>query len=94
MPKRQKKVPKFKNEQAEGVFWQKHDSAPFLDWSKAKNTTFPDLQPSTKTISLRLPENLLYSLKVEAHKHDVPYQSLIKIILDHGLHYTKKELIK
>lgn len=82
MIKKLKKIPIFKNEDAERGFWGKHDSIEYVDWSKAKYITFPNLKPSTQTISLRLPENMLQNLKVLANKRDVPYQSYIKIILD------------
>ncbi|KZY85233.1 hypothetical protein A3743_19455, partial [Oleiphilus sp. HI0072] len=55
-----------------------NDSADYLDWSKAAKVTMPNLKPSTKTISLRLPESLLESIKIEANRRDMPYQSLIK----------------
>lgn len=79
--KKLKKIPKFKNEAEEQEFWQTHDSADYIDWSNAKSASFPNLKPSTKTISLRIPESLLYELKVLANSQDVPYQSLIKILL-------------
>lgn len=79
--KKLKNIPKFKSEEEEREFWTKNDSSDFIDWNKSKLTSFPKLRPSTKTISLRLPEFLLNDLKVIAHKRDVPYQSLIKIIL-------------
>ena len=78
--KRLKNIPRFKSEGEEREFWTKNDSSDFIDWNKSKLTTFPKLRPSTKTISLRLPEVLLNDIKVIAHKRDVPYQSLIKII--------------
>ena len=76
-----KKIPGFKNEDEERAFWTENDSADYIDWSKAKKAKFPNLKPSTKTISLRLPEFMLEELKSLAHKQDVPYQSLIKIFL-------------
>ena len=76
-----KKVPEFKSEQEEREFWENHDSSEYLDLSKAERAIFPNLKPSTKTISLRLPEGLLDSIKVEANKRDMPYQSLIKVWL-------------
>lgn len=81
-----KKLPKFKNEVEERQFWQTHDSADYIDWTKAKHSTFPNLKPSTQTISLRLPANLLNDIKVLANKEDIPYQSLIKILLAQGVH--------
>lgn len=73
-----KKIPNFKSEQEEREFWESHDSSEYLDLSKAERAILPNLKPSTKTISLRLPEGLLDSIKVEANKRDMPYQSLIK----------------
>ena len=76
-----KDIPKFKNEDEERQFWAEHDSTEFVDWSKAKRGVFPNLKPSTKTISLRLPESMLEELKLLANKNDVPYQSLVKVFL-------------
>lgn len=75
------KIPKFKSESEERAFWAKRDSADFIDWSKAKRARFPDLKPSTRTISLRLPQMLIDELKILAHKRDIPYQSLLKSFL-------------
>jgi predicted DNA binding CopG/RHH family protein len=76
-----KRIPKFKDEDQEREFWKKHDSSEYIDWSKAKPRVFPNLKPSTKTISLRLPESMVEELKLLANKRDVPYQSLLKIFL-------------
>jgi len=76
-----KKIPSFKNEKAEREFWAKHDSAEYVDWSRARRMSLPKLQPSVRTISLRLPEAMLEDLKVLANRDDVPYQSLIKVFL-------------
>ena len=76
-----KKVPPFRNEVEERRFWATHDSTDYVDWSQAREVTFPNLQPSTETISLRLPEALLADLKVLANRMDVPYQSLLKVYL-------------
>ena len=73
-----KVTPKFKNEAEERAFWEKHDSSEYVDWTQARSVAMPNLKPSTKTISLRLPEGLLESIKIEANKRDMPYQSLIK----------------
>lgn len=73
-----KKTPSFKSEQDEREFWESNDSSEYLDWSKAQKASMPNLKPSTKTISLRLPESLLESIRIEANKRDMPYQSLIK----------------
>ena len=76
-----KQIPKFKNEDDEREFWSKADSTDYVDWSKGKRVVFPNLKPSVKTISLRLPEALLEELKMLANKKDVPYQSLLKVYL-------------
>ena len=75
-----KKIPDFKSEQEEREFWESHDTSEYLDLSKAERAILPNLKPSTKTISLRLPEGLLNSIKVEANKKghaiSVSHQSL------------------
>lgn len=76
-----KKLPKFKNEKAERDFWAGHDSTEFLDWDSAKRVVLPNLKPSHKTISLRLPGMMIAELKRLANKRDVPYQSLLKMFL-------------
>lgn len=76
-----KKIPKFKSEDEEREFWSNSDSTNYIDWEKSEKVTFPNLKPLTKTISIRLPESMLEEIKSLANKRDVPYQSLIKIIL-------------
>jgi len=78
MNKNPKSIPKFRSEAEERRFWETHDSSGHVDWSKAKRVRFPNLKPSTTSISLRLPVTLLDRIKVAANKRDVPYQSLIK----------------
>ncbi|MBT4286909.1 MAG: hypothetical protein HOD92_06180 [Deltaproteobacteria bacterium] len=76
-----KKTPKFKNEAEERKFWQKNDSSEYVDWSEAEEVSLPNLKPSTRKISIRLPESMINELKILANKRDVPYQSLLKIFL-------------
>ena len=78
-------IPEFKTEKEEREFWETNDSTEFIEWDKAQKVLFPKLKKSTKTISLRLPADMLEKLKVKANTLDVPYQSLIKIILQKGL---------
>ncbi|ACL74363.1 BrnA antitoxin family protein [Thioalkalivibrio sulfidiphilus] len=78
MSRPRKTVPEFKSEAEERAFWETHDSSEYLDLSQAVPTSLPNLKPSTKTISLRLPVSLLERIKIEANKRDMPYQSLIK----------------
>ncbi|MBI5400442.1 BrnA antitoxin family protein [Candidatus Saganbacteria bacterium] len=87
--KKNKKLPKFNSEKEEFEFWSKHDSTKYLDYSAGKKVLLPNLKPSIKSISLRLPESLIEYLKIIAHKQDVPYQSLMKIFLTERV---KKEL--
>ena len=86
MKKQIKAIPEFASEQEERRFWEKHDSSEYLDWKKAESVVLPNLKPTTKTISLRLPQHLLDSIKAAAHSRDVPYQSLIKVWLQEKLH--------
>jgi predicted DNA binding CopG/RHH family protein len=80
-----KKIPKFKTEAEEREFWANADSSDYIDWSKARRVLLPNIKPSLRTISLRLPEIMLEELKLIANKKDVPYQSLIKIFLSERL---------
>ena len=86
MSKHLKPITKFTDEMQERTFWETHDSTDFLDWSVAKKVALPNLKPTSKTISLRLPQHLLDSIKVAANARDVPYQSLIKVWLQEKLH--------
>jgi predicted DNA binding CopG/RHH family protein len=76
-----KEVPEFKNEEEEFEFWSTHDSTEYVDYKQDQRVIFPNLKPSTRTISIRLPEYLIEELKMLANKRDVPYQSLLKIFL-------------
>ena len=85
-----KKKPEFKSEAEERAFWESHDSTEYVDWKQAKRAQFPNLKPSTKTISLRLPESLLDRIKIEANKRDMPYQSLIKVWLSDDVEESRR----
>lgn len=77
-----KPVPHFDSEDEEREFWATHDTTDYIDWSKVvRNPSFPRLKPSTRTVSIRLPESLIAALKTLANKKDIPYQSLMKIYL-------------
>lgn len=86
-----KPIPEFSDEAEERRFWQEHDSADYIDWSDAERTLLPDLKPTTKTISLRLPESMLEELKLLAHRRDVPYQSLLKVFLAERLQHERQQ---
>ncbi len=79
--KKLKQLPVFTSEEQEREFWAGHDSMDYIDWSKGGRTTFPNLKPTSRTISLRLPLTMIANLKLLANKRDVPYQSLLKTFL-------------
>jgi predicted DNA binding CopG/RHH family protein len=80
--RRKKSIPLHsRNEDEERKIWSEHDSSEYLNWKSAERVLFPNLKPSTRSISLRLPESLLDALRQMANERDVPYQSLIKMIL-------------
>jgi predicted DNA binding CopG/RHH family protein len=81
MSKKLKVIPKFKSEAEERRFWDTHDTTEYFDSTKMVPARFPNLKPSTQSISLRLPLSLLEAIRIEANKRDVPYQSLIKVWL-------------
>src|SRR5580704_6463289 len=76
-----KKIPEFDSRESEAEFWDTYDSTDYVDWSKSQRTVFPNLKPTTESISLRLPSPLLARLKELANERDVPYQSLLKVYL-------------
>ena len=80
-----KAVPEFKSEAEELEFWSSTgegaDSTEYIDWSQAKRVKFPNLKPTLRTISVRLPVSMIEDLKILANKREVPYQSLLKVFL-------------
>jgi predicted DNA binding CopG/RHH family protein len=76
-----KGVPSFKSQDEERDYWASHDSTEHVDWSAARRVLLPNLKPSLKTISVRLPQSMINELKVLANRRDVPYQSLMKVFL-------------
>ena len=85
-----KPVPEFRSEDAEREFWATHDSTEFVDWRAGRRRTFPNLKPTLRTISLRLPVHMIEDLKVLANKRDVPYQSLLKVFLAERLEKERR----
>lgn len=86
-----KRIPRFKDEAAERRFWAEHDSTEYVDWGRAESIVLPNLKPSQRTISLRLPAMMLAELKRLANKRDVPYQSLLKMFLAERLHEESRK---
>jgi predicted DNA binding CopG/RHH family protein len=89
-----KPIPKFKSEAEEFEFWSStgpgSDSTKYIDWSQAKRTKFPNLRPTLRTISVRLPVAMIEDLKVLANQRDVPYQSLLKVFLAERLEAERR----
>jgi predicted DNA binding CopG/RHH family protein len=81
MKKMDKRIPKFKNEDEEREFWATHSPLDYFESRSFRRPLFPNLKPSLKSISIRLPESMLAEIKILANKKDVPYQSLAKIYL-------------
>lgn len=79
--KSKKIIPVFKSESDENKFWNKTDATEYFDFKSKAKLNFPNLKYSTETISIRLPKSLLDDIKIMANKNDIPYQSLIKILL-------------
>jgi predicted DNA binding CopG/RHH family protein len=87
---KKKPVPELKSEDEEREFWAKHDSTEFVDWQAAQRRKLPNLKPTLRTISLRLPVAMIEDLKVLANKKDVPYQSLLKVFLAERLERERR----
>ncbi len=88
--KPRKKIPTFKDEDAEREFWAKADSTEYIDWSQAQRIVLPNFRPTLRTISLRLPESMIAELKLLANQRDVPYQSLLKVFLAERINEERK----
>ncbi len=92
MKNTRKKIPVFKNEDQEREFWSKNSPLDFMDITSVEQGAFPDLKPTTKSISIRLPEHMLEQLKILAHKRDIPYQSLVKLYLGREILMERRAL--
>lgn len=83
--KKKLKLPKFKNEDEERRFWAKLDLSKYYETSDLERVSFPNLKPTTRPISIRIPEYILNRLKEKANEINIPYQSLIKEYIKKGL---------
>ncbi len=90
--KRSKQENHFKSEEEERAFWAAHSPLDYFAVARARTAIFPNLKPSLRSISLRLPEGMLDELKVLANKRDVPYQSLAKLYLAWGIQAERQAL--
>lgn len=85
--KKHLKLPKFKNEDQERKFWDKIDLGDYYDPEDFVHIDMPNLKPTTRSISIRIPEYILARLKIKANELDIPYQTLMK-------QYISKEVLK
>ncbi|MBT3198433.1 MAG: hypothetical protein HN350_00795 [Phycisphaerales bacterium] len=92
MKSTRKKIPLFKTEDHEREFWSKNSPLDFMDIDSARQGAFPNLKPTLKSISIRLPEHMLEQLKILAHKKDIPYQSLVKLFLGREILMERRSL--
>ena len=90
-PAKRRPIPRFASEDKERAFWAKTESSRHIDWSRADRVNLPNLRPSTRTISIRLPEPMIERLKVLANKRDVPYQSLLKLFVAERIEQELRE---
>lgn len=87
-----KKIPKFKDEDAEREFWATNSPLDYFDTAAARRVDLPNLKPSLRSISLRLPEGTINALKVIANRRDIPYQSLIKLMITNGIENERRKV--
>lgn len=78
-------IPKFNTEEEERAFWSKVDLADYFESKELQSVSFPNLKPTSRSISIRLPEAMLLRLKEKAHELHIPYQSLIKQYIARGI---------
>jgi predicted DNA binding CopG/RHH family protein len=87
-------MPEFKNEDEERAFWATHSPLDFFDTSSIRRAPLPRLKPSLKSISIRVPADMLAELKTLANKKDVPYQSLAKVYIARQIALERGSLIR
>lgn len=79
------KLPRFRNEDDERKFWSRVDLTDYFASNDLQAVSFPNLKPSSRAISIRLPEPMILRLKEQANERHVPYQALIKQYIAQGL---------
>lgn len=90
--KKKLKIPKFKNPDQEFEFWSNLDLSEYFEAKDFVPVSFPNLRPSTKSISLRVPEYLLSRVKEQANAIDIPYQALIKKYIAEGVKRDRRPM--
>lgn len=91
-----KRLPKFKTQEEEAEYWMSHDTAVFWDAFEDIKTpaeVLPKLlseikkrHEKTKAISLRLYPSQIRMAKAIANKKHVPYQTILRNLIESGLH--------
>jgi predicted DNA binding CopG/RHH family protein len=78
-----KKKAKRTSEAEVARYWLEHDSVPDVDWSAPGVRLEFDakVERPTRSVTIRLPTRLVRELRVLAKDRDVPYQSLMKVLL-------------
>jgi predicted DNA binding CopG/RHH family protein len=94
MKKMDNRIPDFNNEDEERAFWATHSPLDYFDPRSIKRASFSSLKPSLKSISIRVPSDMLAELKNLANKKDVPYQSLAKVFLARQIALERGSLIR
>ena len=83
--KKKLKVPKFKTENQERAFWSRVDLSKHFEPNDFKSVSFPNLKPTSTSISLRIPNYILFRLKERANALNIPYQTLMKQYISKGV---------
>jgi len=76
--KNQFRIPVFKGKSEELEFWSKINLGDYFEPKDFTRMSFPNLKPTSSSISIRLPGYILNRLKEKANEINIPYQSLIK----------------
>lgn len=84
------KIPEFKNEDEERKFWDRIDLTEYFESENLQAVSFPNLKPTSRSISIRIPEAMLLRLKEDANELNVPYQTLIKQYIAEGIRRSAK----
>lgn len=87
--KKKLKLPKFKNEDEEREFWWNLDLSEYFEPKDFERVSFPNLKPTSRSISIRIPEYIIDRVKEKANEINIPYQSLIKEYIKKGVFSTK-----
>lgn len=88
--KKKLKIPKFKNQDEERLFWANLDLSEYYEPSDLEPVSFPNLKPTTRPISIRIPDYLINRVKEEANELNIPYQTLIKQYIQKGVLLREK----